>query len=430
MGVTRPLQSYVDAFSSPEGWRILDEWGINTRERLAAFFANVCHETGGFTIVRENMNYRPGRIAEVWSRSRAAKVLRAVNGKTYGTQEYRIGVANGAYGDRLGNEDDGTDDDDGFNYRGGGPLQSTGKDNYRYLERKTGIPFGSHPELIEDPGYWVLVACVTWRAHPSAGDLNVFADHGNFKACCLGINYGSGYAKATPVGWADRKRWYAAWTKALADWQCDVSPSMAAPMAPVTPMATLSVATTYRVGMPYSGTVLEAQRRLNLLGYADKRLGEDGLYGPRTRSAVQDFETENGLSVTGELSPEVFSVLMSDDAKVWPVPGEAAHGVAGLRKNGDTEIKAADNDKTAAIVLGAGSAATAAQQSGALDMLVQTGKDATLLTTAVNSLVGVVKLGLAVVVPAALAFAAFLLWRRYGARIRERIEKWSRPVGS
>lgn len=402
-----PLQSYLDAFSSDEATRLLEEWEINTPARLAAFMANVCHETGGFTVIRENMNYRTAaRVVAVWPKRPEA--VRFVGNP--------VGMANFQYGFRLGNEDDGTNDNDGFDYRGGGPLQATGKGFYRYLERKTGLPFVAHPDLIERPENWVLVACVTWRAHQSAGDLNVFADHGNFKGCCLGINYGNGYAKATPIGWKDRQLWHAVWIHAL-------DAQQTAPAAPsLTPV-------TYRVGMPYSEAVKQAQRRLNALGYAEKGLAEDGLYGPRMRSAVLDFEAENGLPLTGEMSPAVFTALMADAAKHWPVPAEAVAGISGLRKAGDAEVKSADADKAAAALLATGSAATAVQQTGALDLLMQTGKDADTLTHAVNSLVGIVKLGLGVVLPAALAFAAFLLWRRYGAQLRARIERWSRPVG-
>ncbi len=403
----KPLPPYVEAFSSPEAAQTLDAWDINTPARLAAFMANVCHETGGLTVVRESTYYRTAsRVLAVWpKRPAAVKFVRNP-----------VGMANFQYGWRLGNEEDGTNDNDGFDFRGGGPLQATGKGFYRFLERKTGVPYVAHPDLIEKPENWVLAACLTWRAHPSAGDLNVFADYGNFKGCCLGINYGSGYAKATPIGWKDRQLWHAAWVKALGAPQKAAAASSAAPV-------------TYRVGMPFSEAVLEAQRRLNALGYAEKGLTEDGLMGPRTRSTVLDFQAESKLPLTGELSPVVLTALMADTAKPWPVPAEAAGGVDGLRKAGDADVKAADADKTAAVLLATGSAAKVAEETGVLDLLVQSGKDADVATQAINSLVGIVKLGLGVIVPAVLAFAALLLWRRYGARIRARIEKWSRPVG-
>jgi putative chitinase len=411
-----PLRTYIQAFASSEGQAVLGAWGINTKERLAAFMANVCHETGGLTIVRENMNYRRRRVIDVWSKGRAAKVLAAVRGKHYGTHDWRVGIGDGAYGDRLGNEDDGTDDHDGFNFRGGGPLQATGKGFYRFLERETGLPFTTNPELIEIPEHWPLVAALTWCKHPSAKNLNQFADMGNFKACCLGINYGSPYARATPVGWADRKAWYSAWRQALAELPDSDESETAIPTG-----------VTYRVGMPYSDAVRAAQARLNVLGYADKKLGEDGLYGPRTRSAVQDFETENELVVTGMLSPSTMALLMSDEAKSWPVPAEALEGIEGLRKNGDPEIKAADSDRATAALLTIGGGAAAVKESGILDMLSGAGKAAENAQAALEPLVAVIKFGVENAMPVACIIGAILLYRKYGKAISTRIEKWSRP---
>ena len=51
------------------------------------------------------------------------------------------------------------------------------------------------------------------------------------------------------------------------------------------------------------GPEVEAlQKKLNALGYTDangQKLGEDGKYGNRTKEAVQQFQLENGLKVTG-----------------------------------------------------------------------------------------------------------------------------------
>lgn len=413
-----PLKAYVDAFSCSAGVAELNAWGINTPARLAAFMANVCHETGGLTIIRENMNYRSSRVRAVWSRRRAAKVLRAIRGKVYGTNAYRMGIADGAYGDRLGNEDDGTNDHDGYNFRGGGPLQATGRNCYQFLERETGLPFTKNPDLIEAPEHWVKVAALTWCKH--GHNLNPFADNGNFKACCLAINCGSPYRRATPVGWRDRQTWFKVWRRVLSAAPQDAERQN----VNATPLGV-----TYCLGMPYNETVRAAQARLNALGYADKRLTVDGLYGPRTRSAVQDFETESGFTVTGMLNPETLTLLMSPDAKRWPVPAEALDGIAGLRKAGDKEIKAADTDKTVATLLLAGGAAKAAQEAGVLDTATELSKDAGTMQTAFKSLLEVLQFGITNLLPVVLIFGGVLLWLRYGAAIQRRLAMWSRPSG-
>lgn len=54
------------------------------------------------------------------------------------------------------------------------------------------------------------------------------------------------------------------------------------------------------------GRVLSAQRALAKLGYAIK---PDGLMGAATRQAIERFEKDNGMPVTGELGPRVLKAL-------------------------------------------------------------------------------------------------------------------------
>jgi peptidoglycan hydrolase-like protein with peptidoglycan-binding domain len=186
----------------------------------------------------------------------------------------------------------------------------------------------------------------------------------------------------------------------------------------------------YRVGSPVSEAVRGAQRRLNALGYAEKGLGEDGAYGVRTKSAVVDFESTNGLPMTGELSAETLALLMSANARPWPLPIEAAGGISGLRAAGDPAVKAADTDRATAVVLGAGAAASAANQSGLLDAMTAAGQTAGDTQGALQSLVSILKFGTTNVLPICCAIAAWLLYRKYGAAIVARVDKWTRPSGT
>ena len=99
----RARQDYVDALVG--GADLFEKYDCNTEMRQAHFLANALHETGGFTIVRENMNYTAKRIGQVWpSRPEAKK---------YGGNPQ--GLANCVYNGRMGNRK-GTDD--GCNPRG------------------------------------------------------------------------------------------------------------------------------------------------------------------------------------------------------------------------------------------------------------------------------------------------------------------------
>jgi hypothetical protein len=53
--------------------------------------------------------------------------------------------------------------------------------------------------------------------------------------------------------------------------------------------------------------IMSAQRALVKLGYGP--LTDDGLFGPMTRSAIERFEREQGLEVTGTLGPQTARVL-------------------------------------------------------------------------------------------------------------------------
>jgi hypothetical protein len=53
--------------------------------------------------------------------------------------------------------------------------------------------------------------------------------------------------------------------------------------------------------------LMAAQRALTKLGYGP--LTEDGLFGPMTRSAIERFERDQGLTTTGQLAPQTVRAL-------------------------------------------------------------------------------------------------------------------------
>ena len=108
-----------------------------TPVRAAHFFAQTSHETGGFALFTENLNY-------------SATSLQAVFGKyfpgnleeSYARQPEKI--ANRVYADRMGNGNEASGD--GWKYRGRGALQLTGKANYEAFAKYLG-----HNEVLENP---------------------------------------------------------------------------------------------------------------------------------------------------------------------------------------------------------------------------------------------------------------------------------------
>lgn len=141
---------------------------LHTRERLAAFLAQIGHESAGFRHVRE-----------IW-------------GPTPAQMRYE-GRAD------LGNTQPG----DGLRYRGRGLIQITGRANYRRVsERLAGMgapDFEAHPEMLEQPTWAALSAADYWVDR----GLNRFCTPGavQFRALTRAINGGLN-------GYEDRLRRY------------------------------------------------------------------------------------------------------------------------------------------------------------------------------------------------------------------------------
>lgn len=135
----------------------IDYAGLDTRERLAAFVAQVGHESGGFRYVRE-----------IWGPTPAQR-------RYEGRKD-------------LGNTQPG----DGQRYMGRGLIQITGRHNYRLLTHRLqpqGCPdFEAEPSALESPKWAALSAADYWAAH----NLNRFCTPGKveFKALTRAINGG------------------------------------------------------------------------------------------------------------------------------------------------------------------------------------------------------------------------------------------------
>jgi len=105
-----------------------DDFKIDTKTRIAIFFANVKAEIairGGVVRMRESMNYTPDRLFVVSKFFRTHKKLAYKFGRTREHKANMRAIANYFYANRLGNR--GVDSGDGFWYRGAGILQSTGR---------------------------------------------------------------------------------------------------------------------------------------------------------------------------------------------------------------------------------------------------------------------------------------------------------------
>jgi putative chitinase len=85
--------------------------------------------------------------------------------------------------DDLGNTEPG----DGKRYKGRGPIQLTGRGNYRRDGRTLGFDLERHPELVAFPSMGLLVGCLYWDRM----GLNIYADRDDGTACSRGVNRGN-----------------------------------------------------------------------------------------------------------------------------------------------------------------------------------------------------------------------------------------------
>ncbi|RYE38861.1 MAG: hypothetical protein EOP48_26470 [Sphingobacteriales bacterium] len=108
-------------------------YGINKSGIFHEFIANVLVECAEFTKFEENLNYSPKRLMEVWP-SRFPDFTTAKQFAYSGAK-----LANYVYGSRLGNNRPG----DGWNMRGSGPIQLTGRENMTKFTRYYNSRFGT-----------------------------------------------------------------------------------------------------------------------------------------------------------------------------------------------------------------------------------------------------------------------------------------------
>lgn len=181
------------------------EFEINTPQRIAAFLAQTAHESGGYTMLTENLNYKAATLAACWPNRFAVlgpdKKPKKENGKNIPTAVANsiAGkpelIANMVYSSRMGNGP--AESGEGWKYRGRGLKQLTGKYNYEKCGAALGLDLVSNPDLLLEPMVAARSAGWFWRSN----NLSTFADVGDMEGMTKRINGGL-------IGIADRKARY------------------------------------------------------------------------------------------------------------------------------------------------------------------------------------------------------------------------------
>ena len=121
---------------------VAQKFQIDSALRLAHFLAQCGHESGGFRLTKENLNY-------------SAKGLNGIFKKYFPTLESALPyerkpekIANKVYGGRMGNGPESSGD--GAKFCGRGYIQLTGKDNYTAFGKSIGEDVCANPQVVAE----------------------------------------------------------------------------------------------------------------------------------------------------------------------------------------------------------------------------------------------------------------------------------------
>jgi putative chitinase len=140
---------------------VFEKYGFNSNLLVAHLMAQCSLECGAGTEVEENLNYSAPRMVQVWP-SRFPNIGAAIPFAHNPRQ-----LANKVYNGRM---DNALNSNDGWNYRGRGATQTTGRAGYSALGAKVGLDLLGKPELVNDPkrflecgaADFVLCGCLPW----------------------------------------------------------------------------------------------------------------------------------------------------------------------------------------------------------------------------------------------------------------------------
>jgi putative chitinase len=177
----RATPSNLDRYAAPLT-EACAEYGIDTPIRLAAFLAQIAHESGSLSRVVENLNYSADGLRKTWpSRFDSASAEYCARNPER--------IANIVYASRMGNGDE--ESGDGWAYRGRGIIQITGRATYAACGAALGLDLVGNPLQLEAPVPACRSAGWFWSIFKN---LNGLADAGDFEKITRRINGGlNGY---------------------------------------------------------------------------------------------------------------------------------------------------------------------------------------------------------------------------------------------
>ena len=186
-----PKNPYIDYWYNALS-QLLPDYEINNAKRIAAFIAQCSHESGGFTALEENLNYKAATLRKIFPKYFPTDEIANQYASMPNKQQ---AIANKVYANRMGNGDEASGD--GFKYKGRGLIQLTGKDNYTFFAGSLGISVEEAAEYMHTFEGAAQSACWFWETN----NLNQWADKGDILTLTKRINGGT-------IGLEDRIKHY------------------------------------------------------------------------------------------------------------------------------------------------------------------------------------------------------------------------------
>ena len=172
--------------------QLFPDYDITTSKRMAAFIAQCSHESGGFMVLKENLNYKPASLRKLFSKYFPTDELA---NQYCSKPNKQAAIANRIYGGRMGNGDESSGD--GYRFCGRGLIQLTGRSNYQSFADSLEMNINDVPEYLATFEGAAQSACWFWETNK----LNQWADAGDILTLTKRINGGT-------IGLEDRKKHY------------------------------------------------------------------------------------------------------------------------------------------------------------------------------------------------------------------------------
>jgi putative chitinase len=174
-------------------------YGIVLDIHIVYLMAQISHESGEGAEMVESLNYSPAALLQQWP-SHFTSAQATLYGRTADHPANQQMIGEIAYGGRMGNA--ASPSTDGYDFRGRGFIQTTGRSGYAALANRTGVDLVAHPELLIDPDQAFGCAVAEFTGYPH---MLAYCEADNLLAVSSLINLG--HLASNPnqvIGYEDR----------------------------------------------------------------------------------------------------------------------------------------------------------------------------------------------------------------------------------